>query len=167
MDPRRFALAITALCSAFSKEVTGEILEAYRIGLEDLDIDAIEAGVREAIRRHKGYMPVPALVREFCGAGEELAIEGAWQQAVALVRGGKGALGGTKENASPEVEAAVQMIGGWSHLSEQDSKEIHTWTRKRFVEALRVVRDRQAEVCLEDPGEDLRRLFGGIGKGME
>ena len=62
-------MAVFALSAMPSQDAQGAALDAveamYRIGFDDLPIDLLNEGIRQAIKNSPRYRPVPGFVREF------------------------------------------------------------------------------------------------------
>lgn len=65
---------IAVLASAFPRDVTEPMIDAYRIALLDLDDKHLETAVGRALRECK-FFPSPAEIRERAGANTFLAID--------------------------------------------------------------------------------------------
>lgn len=130
-DKVRFATVIAALAEAFQRRITDGLVEAYWLGLNDLNIRAVEAGVARAIRECS-FMPAPAEIRVRCGAmSPALLVEQAWACMLGAIREHGGWRSVQFEDHG--ITAAVERMGGWERLTGLDSEELLKWGRKDFL----------------------------------
>lgn len=134
-DKFRFATAIGALCLAFNREASPELVRVYWMALNDLPIEAVEKAVHIANREVKGFMPEPARIRDIAKSEKpirQLAIE-AWQL---VMDHGKGHIirKGPVDFGSL-VNAAVRAVGGIDRFASGQTSDLENFVRPRFIEA--------------------------------
>lgn len=127
----RFATLIGVLGESFRQKVTETTIEAYRIGLYDLPVDAIEKSIHAAIRSCK-FMPTVAELRELAGGvkAEDRAVHAfaALEEAISGV--------GVYHSPSfddPLINATVRNLGGWERICTMPGEQFDTWLRKDFI----------------------------------
>ena len=126
-DRPAFKRAIQILCATFRVEPSPALLEAYFIGLDDLDIGVIQAAVKTCIRTSR-HMPVVADLR--AAAGVSTSSLEAW----AKVRAQIAAVGFYGQPELNDLEArAVSALGGWQRLCQTESRDLD-FLGKTFVE---------------------------------
>jgi hypothetical protein len=72
-EKARFAQAITILARTFRQEVDEFLVEGYRMGLDGVPIDKIEAAVKHCCGSSK-FMPSPVELKEAAGIRDVLAL---------------------------------------------------------------------------------------------
>lgn len=130
-DRKRFVVIMQALCAAHRVEPSEALLEAYWIGLSDLDAVDFEAGARRALRECV-HMPKPRDLRDLSGVmtAESRALSAFDHVSRAL---GSIGTGRSVRFDDPVIHRVVRMLGGWVKLGQQDSEEFGKWTRKDFI----------------------------------
>ena len=132
-DMPRFAVAMNGLAASFRQEPSKALLHGYRIGLEDLPIEAVETAVARALKECT-FMPPPAELRKLSGCGmtpDDRAVL-AWevfQEAVSHH--------GYYESVNfddPVINATVRNLGGWMPLIERLDVDDLKWVRKEFLQ---------------------------------
>lgn len=129
------ALAVTlkALSAAFSREVTADTVEAYKVGVGDLRDDELQQAAAQAIRTCLRF-PIPAELRALAGKGGARALKAeaaaAWERVQAAL-GSLGEDGGA--DFGPIANAVVRNLGGWSQLWHEPFRAL-PFTRRKFEE---------------------------------
>lgn len=119
------------LGSVFRVEVDDMLQATYADALGDIPLDALARAVSHVVDNCR-YMPCPAELRQFSGAGNKAQALVAWQAVTAAI----GAHGRRRSvDFGPIVNAAVRDVGGWMQLCLQNEKDYSVWTKKAFVEA--------------------------------
>lgn len=128
-EREQFASVILALAATFRVESSEALLEGYWMALEDLEIGAVRAAVRSAIRSCE-RMPTGSELRRLTGemTSDMRAVHawGAVQRAIAS----KGAYVSVDFD-DPVVNATVRNLGGWQKLCATSTDEAK-WVRKDF-----------------------------------
>lgn len=154
MKNQRIVSAVAMLCEAFNRKPTDATFAAYEIGLAGLAPEAVERATASALQRCK-FMPTPAELREFSGAGGssfEAMAERAWHQLAEAVR----TLGPDRSVnfADGAINAAIRLAGGWRRLCSLEGEAFATWARKDFAAAY-------VRLCRDGCPEDLRAYHPG------
>lgn len=151
----RIARAVGRLFGAFSRELDDLTLSSWIGGLGDLDEDAVERGVIEAIRTLKRW-PTVADVRELAGEGEVGAALEGFELALQHVRSG------FKLEVPEVVDRAMRLAGGWESLAMSKITETH-WIRTRFLEAWpHAARAVEQQRTLGEGSEQVSQLIEGL-----
>lgn len=129
-DLGKFTELVTALAAAFGRETEKATFVAYKIGLEDLPIAAINHAIGRALRECK-FMPSPAELRELAGVQKpkERAVL-AWEALDAAV-----ASYGYYHSVDFDdklINATVRNLGGWERICDLPEEEYQKWFRKDF-----------------------------------
>jgi hypothetical protein len=122
---------VTALASSFSREADEPMFLGYELALDDLPIEAIERGVRRALRECK-FMPSGAELRELCGDAKanDRAILAFQALGKAVAEHGYYA---SVTFDDPLINAAVNNLGGWQRICQiETQEEWEKWFRKDF-----------------------------------
>ena len=132
-DLERFGGMIAALARTFNTEADEALLLGYKMGLDDLPIEDIEASVATAMRTCDRLPPVIVL-RKLTGesAADDRALV-AWSvfQKAVVEHGFY-----TSVNFDdPVIHAAVRNCGGWLRCCELSGEEFNKWLRKDFLKA--------------------------------
>lgn len=131
-DLEEFQSAIRALCSAFNREASRDLLTGYWMGLEDLELEDIQRACGEAIRGCK-FMPVPAELRERLGH-REMSLDDRAQIAWGLVyRQIELTSGYRSVYFDPQINAAIRELGGWTYLSSLTKDELLKFKAREFA----------------------------------
>jgi hypothetical protein len=130
-DAGKLKTLLNALFAAFRVEASEPIVMAYTMGLRDLAIEEIEAGVSRAFQESR-MMPSIAEVSIFAGHGvvnsEALATQ-AWSAILdAMRRYGTYA----SVDFGPRINHCVRLMGGWQALGQRESADIEKWARIEF-----------------------------------
>lgn len=68
--------AMAALASVFAGDVTNEKVAMYTAALQDLSDEQVAASVAMLVKTHTGqFIPVPAQIREACGANAKPSVD--------------------------------------------------------------------------------------------
>ena len=129
-DRAKFVLAIQALAAAFRAEVSEALLEGYWLALDDLELSAVGAAVKRALRECR-FMPAANELRSL--AGEVRPAHRAvlaWDAfSAAVVRHGGYA---SVDFDDPIINATVHSLGGWERCCEMPAAEFDKFLRKDF-----------------------------------
>lgn len=129
-DKTRFVQAIGAMAATFRQEATEMVFTGYRLGLEDLSIEAIEHAATRAIRECK-FMPTVSELRDLAGhmRPEDRAVL-AWDAAVRAVS----THGYTKSVNFDDrvINATIRSLGGWDEFNLRAESNDAKWLRKDF-----------------------------------
>lgn len=129
-DRPAFIEAITVLATAFARELSEPLFEAYWIGLRDLTPMAVKEAVGRAINTSK-FMPPPAELRELAGqmTPTNQAVH-AWQAVLKAF-----ATCGYYKSVDfddPLINATLRNLGGWMRVIERMDEEGDKWIHKEF-----------------------------------
>lgn len=154
MKNPRIIAAVGMLCEAFNRKPTAATFAAYEIGLAGISPEAVERAVAAALQKSK-FMPTPAELREFSGAGGasfDTMAERAWHQLTEAVR----TLGPDKSVnfADGLINAAIRVGGGWQRLCGLEGEAFSTWGRKDFLACY-------VRLCRDGCPEELREYHPG------
>jgi len=129
-DSERFTRSISALAASKGKEPSEAMLLGFWIGLEDLEISAVERAVSRALRESR-FFPTPAELREL--AGHVPAEVRAVKAADAVFRAARQI--GSYESVffnDPIANATVRAgWGNWKELCAVEQGRVE-WARKEF-----------------------------------
>lgn len=132
-SPHALAASMRALGAAFNREITPDTLEAFGIGLADLEDGELQRAAVAAIRGSR-FFPTPADLRAYAGKGGARQLKAdaasAWER-VQEALGTLGEEGGA--DFGPIANAVVRNLGGWSALWHEPFKAL-PFTRRRFEE---------------------------------
>ena len=129
-DRKDFGITITALARTFNREADEPLLLGYWMGLEDIDMAAVNKGASRAMRECK-FMPTVAEIRELSGQmlpADRAAL--AWEAFRKALQ-----IHGCYESVSFDdklINATVRNLGGWGRVDERLEREGETWVRKEF-----------------------------------
>jgi hypothetical protein len=129
-DTTQFHLVIRALAATFRTEATDALFYGYWIGLEDLDLRAVQQGAARAMRECR-FMPCVAELRSFAGVqtpAQRAAI--AWAAVTATLA--RHDYYDTVNFDDPAVNASIRCMGGWEELSLRWERDKEEWIRKDF-----------------------------------
>lgn len=127
-----------------------DTIKSYVIVLADVEPAALQAAIGALMTEQREFMPGAAMIRsramDILGGANDLPTEyDALEIAFKAVRDGRGhpIHGQSKEwDIPPIVDQAVRMIGGWTSLAMSENP---VSDRARFVDAYRMVRERQVK----------------------
>lgn len=127
-DSPRFATAIGGMMAALGHKADEMTLSGFWMALEDMQIDAIEAGAKMVARTSSGF-PKPVDVRRAAGerSPAEIAAE-AWEVVCKLAKNSRSA-----KHPDPVAESAVLKLGGWRKIGFTGLDQM-VWIRKEFIE---------------------------------
>ncbi len=154
-DMPRLARVLAVLGDTFNETVSDIRAEGYFMGLNDLTIEQVEAGARQALKQSK-FFPRPAEIRQFAVGSAEDVAEMAWLELLGEVRR-VGCYGAPKLSESTATTMCA-LWGDWKRLCETlpgDGPELLGWA-KRFKSTHGVMAIRQ-RLWLDD-GEEKQRL---------
>lgn len=127
-DRARFAKALNGLAATFRVTLDEGAFDGYWIALEDLPVEAVEAGIREALLCSR-FMPPPSEIRAAAGVPgvDQMAAE-AWETIVSAPKTGE------KLVFQDGVTArCIEILGGWASLTNLDDQGFNVWARKEFL----------------------------------
>ncbi len=129
-DREKFCVCITALAEAFRVESSKTMLQAYWLGLNDLEITALETACWRAMRECE-FMPTAKRLRDLAGElTPQTRAALAWEifrRAVATI----GSAGSVRFD-DPVVNAVVRNLGGWISVCRLEGDQFDVWLRKDF-----------------------------------
>lgn len=126
-DFTRFRAVLTGMAKLYEREVDGPLLDAYWLALRDWHLGEFEQAAGHLIA-HSRFMPRPADFTELRKASRMTAGE-AWATALQHARGAWRA-----GPSVPEVERAVQAIGGWIVIAHSKTESLQ-FLERRFADA--------------------------------
>lgn len=123
--------AVTVLATTFNREISATLIEAYQLGLDAIDADAVARATKRALAECK-FMPAPAELLALVGEKRDVAALGA--EAWASVRWAVDAYDYTASpDFGPLVNACIRNIGGWGRLCDMKLGELDVWARREFL----------------------------------
>ncbi len=144
-EEQRKAVALAALADNVGKPLPPALACYWMRLLRHYTAEQVEAGVDRLFRNHK-YRSLPTFavllesIHAACGLPDPATLtrdpdaeaEAAWMDVIGQIRK-IGSWGQPKfdENQWP----AVRACGGWRRLCSTSSDELHTWTKKLFINA--------------------------------
>jgi hypothetical protein len=133
-DFTRFRAVLAGLSKVYERELDGPLLDAYWLALRDWPLAEFEQAAGHLLA-HSRFMPRPTDFTDLRKAGRMTAGE-AWAAALQHARGAWRA-----GPAVPEVERAVQAIGGWPVIAGAYADSLQ-FLERRFVDAFRELEQR-------------------------
>ncbi len=131
-DRHQFVSLIEILAESFGKEPSEAMVTGFWMGLQDLSLNTVNAGVRAALKSCE-TMPRPAHIRRLAGSAELGADHRAtlaWQAVrTALARHGTYK---SVEFGDPLINATIRNMGGWVELGKKPEQDFDIWPRKEF-----------------------------------
>lgn len=131
-DRHKFVSLIEILAESFGREPSEAMVTGFWIGLQDMPLSDVNAGVRSALKSCE-TMPRPAHIRRLAGSaelGSDHQATLAWQAVrEALARHGTYA---SVEFDDPIINATIRNMGGWVELGRKPEGDFDIWTRKEF-----------------------------------
>jgi len=129
-DKPEFASVMTALCTAFGKELDEAILEAYWMALEDMPLDEFKQGSKKCLQEEE-WMPKPGAIRRSAGI---LSPDARAMVAFECVRKSIATHGAyvSVNFDDPVITATIRNMGGWIELCQLPTDKFNTFTRKDF-----------------------------------
>lgn len=130
-DKEQFVRNLTGLLESFQRTASEATFRGYWIGLSDLDIGPVVAGIQRSIRESR-LMPSPAELRVFCGAVDpaDMSIM-AWSVVLKSI-----GIGPYRSVCFDDgvVNATIRNLGGWPRLFESlRNRNDEYWYRHNFV----------------------------------
>jgi len=125
-----FALVINSMAAMFRQEPTKALLHGYWLGLQDLDLKAVELAAVRAMRT-KTFMPSVVELRELTGElthGQRAMKAWAAFELAVVQHGGYASV--TFDDSI--LTATIRNLGGWQRLCEMPTSEFQKWLRKDF-----------------------------------
>ena len=129
-DKPEFASVMTAMCTAFGKELGEAILEAYWMALEDMPLEDFKQGAKKCLREDE-WMPKPGAIRRSAGV---LSPDARAMMAFECVRKSISTHGAyvSVNFDDPVITATIRNMGGWIELCRLPEDKFNTFTRKDF-----------------------------------
>tara|TARA_R110000824_G_C15205494_1_gene676134 strand:+ start:997 stop:1752 length:756 start_codon:yes stop_codon:yes gene_type:complete len=129
-DKPEFASVMTAMCTAFGKELDEAILEAYWMALEDMPLDGFKQGAKKCLQEEE-WMPKPGAIRRSAGV---LSPDARAIFAFECVRKGIATHGAyvSVNFDDPLITATIRNMGGWPELCSLPAEKFNIFTRKDF-----------------------------------
>jgi len=120
--------SLEGLASAFRVEADEALFHGYKIGTEDLPVEALEMGCARAMRECQ-FMPSVFELRNLCGVE---SIKGraikAWERVKASINGYA-----TVDFDCKVINATIRSMGGWVALCDTEAGEaFDVWAAKKF-----------------------------------
>jgi hypothetical protein len=129
-DNEKFVVLIEALAANFGVEATESRQLGFWMGLNDLDIDAVEKAVVRAVSECD-RMPTVKTLREL--RGETTTAQRAIIAWAAVQKAARSIGSYRSVNFDdPVANATIRNLGGWERLCSLDSEEFEKWARKDF-----------------------------------
>jgi hypothetical protein len=132
-SPQTLAVTLKALSVPFGREVSRELLEVYRVALDDLTDTELQTAAAKAIR-HCRFFPPPAELRALAGRGGEKALKAEAAEAWGRVQE---ALDALQEDDGVDfgliANAVVRNMGGWARMWNEPFRAL-PFVRKKFEE---------------------------------
>lgn len=157
-----FADCIKALFKTFGVEADRATLLGYWMGLQDMELEHVQAAVMLCIRECS-HLPRPVEIREKVEGTQDDAGELAW--AIVLRSIGLGPYKHV-DFADGHINAAIRQLGGWpAFLSRFSDGESEKWARIEFLKSYKNLRHARVsgDVCKPLPGLSETQYVAGIG----
>jgi hypothetical protein len=168
-DRSQFAHCLAWLCAGLpgAQEIPRERAEVFFAELSDLDIEAIERGVRAWLRKDTPFLPSVGQLRAVCEGATEDRATLAWLDLVAEVR----RKGSWQTPTLPEatMDTIRTMWGTWRNLCETlpgPDSPMFVATAKRFESSYRALAERRADANHLGPAE-AKRTLASVLKGID
>jgi len=120
----------------FNRAMTADAMEAYCNCLSDLSPEALARGFSRAMTECETFPP-PATLRKLAGAvrtaSDDTPAEIAWHAVLKAIRS-VGVYSSPKFD-EPAIAVVIQELGGWKFLCDQESDQLHQFTRPQFLKA--------------------------------
>lgn len=127
-----FVVVMEMLGEAYGKSLTGPMLDAYWLVLEQLPEAEMRGAARAALSRPSGFMPGPGELLAFARPQRNPAVEAAtaWDG----VRRAIDRIDYTVSQIDfgPHVNAVIRQLGGWDALCRAKLPDLDVWKRKEF-----------------------------------
>lgn len=132
-DIDRFTNAIGGLARTFNSQADEALFIGYKMGLDDLPIEAIETAVGAAMRTCE-HMPTVVALRKLTGeaSSDDRAVV-AWSvfERTVVCEGAYTSV----DFDDPVINAVVRSCGGWQRCCGLPEEEFDKWLRKDFLKA--------------------------------
>jgi len=162
-DIPAFEKSIRALFAAFTQECTEASLNAYWLGLSDLELPAVQKAVMQAIRTTK-FVAKPFELRELTGSvvSEESRAQLAWLDVQRALR-----IGAYKSVDFDDklCNAVIRGLGGWPNfVARFTSAKEEEFARHAFTKAYRnfAASSVSGDSCKPLPGLSQVSFIGGV-----
>ncbi len=132
----KFLVSMKMLCDYFRQPLSETALEGYWIALSDIDDDAVNVAVTQALRESK-FFPSGSELRTYAGVlPRDYAAEASlcWEKVRRSIDRYDYMIGSI--DFGPRVNAVISNLGGWDVLCRASLPELDSpgWLRKRFCE---------------------------------
>lgn len=156
-DFSRFRAVLAGMAKLYERELDAPLLDAYWLALRDWSLEAFEQAAAHLMSTGK-FMPRPADFNALRRAGRMTPGE-AWAVALRHARGAYRA-GPTV----PEVERAVEAIGGWRSIAHANVDALQFIERRfadAFAELETVTETREALPAIAGPASTWKGRLAG------
>lgn len=159
-----FVAGMAALSETFGRALTDGAVEGYRLALDDLSDGQMRTAVAGALRALR-FMPTPAELRDFAGAGGKADALLAWDAVRAAIRKHSYTV---SLDFGPLVNAVVRNMGGIKRLDEMPTAELDVWGKKEFERVYGLLATQVPERLNGSPlaghfgGEPVRVAIAGV-----
>lgn len=131
-----FTKCIESLFTAFDREATKPLFNAYWWGLNDMQLAEVQEAVILALRRSKSSLPKPVELRELVRGTQASQAELGWMVATKAIC----AQGPYKHvdfsGLDRTINAVIRVLGGWpTFCARFTDAESEKWTRIDFLKA--------------------------------
>jgi hypothetical protein len=133
-DRKPFSEVIEALAAIPGREVSKPLLQAYWIGLQDVELRDVQEGARRWLQSGSGFLPSPGELRKLAGGQTaEMRSLLAWEAVRGAIR--RHGAYRTVQFSDPAATAAVRSLGGWVGLCGRDTEELDKFVCRDFRRA--------------------------------
>ena len=129
-DKPEFASVMTALCTAFGKELDEAILEAYWMALEDMPLDEFKQGSKKCLQEEE-WMPKPGAIRRSAGALTPESRSVLAFETMSRAISEQGAYASVCFD-DPLINATIRNMGGWLELCNSPADKFNGLIRRDF-----------------------------------
>lgn len=145
MTADEFEKGMAVLINGVGRGMPSDQVDVWREMLIDLDFESFKRGVVAVLRdyRFAGFPPI-GIIRQAAGAASGIVDADsagllAWDRVLRSIKS-DGAYKSIQWD-DPAIPSAIETAAGtWADLCLKTTEELHTWTKKTFVEAYRAHR---------------------------
>lgn len=132
--------AATMFARVFNREVSRELLQAWKTALGDLTVDEIASATATLLRTCK-FMPAPSELRQAVFDGEFDSVESRAVKAFGEVSEAIASIGAycSVDFEDPIINATIRNLGGWPRIGDMTCEEFEKWYRKDFISTYRAL----------------------------
>ena len=129
---------ILAMAELRGRKMSGDALDLYLAAIADIPTPDLQRACATAIKRDK-FMPDPSTLLEIAGLAlpapptvADRAVT-VWTHVLDAIR----SVGAYQSVAfdDPHIHHAIRAVGGWIRICDTDTEELHSFTRKAFLDA--------------------------------